>query len=125
VSFFLTEYEMNQAFVVLAAYLVEVATGSTTLVATAATSTGTQEKGKEKVYVSGVSTITLPSAAGLTRYSPRIVNVGGSLVTILPDGTDTISGVSGSQTLNSQWSTMILKPNEDGTGWIAENRILP
>ncbi len=129
-SFFLTEYEMIQSFVETDGYLPSLTVTDATLVATYTVGTASvvQEKGLEKIFVDsdgGNRTITLPSAATLSKYSPRIINVGSNDVDIVLDGTDTIDGVIGTQTITGQWEAMILKVNKDGTGWIAINRSIP
>ena len=129
-DFFLSEDEFVNGFNLNESYLETVVATDTLLVATTthAPSGIVQEKGHEKVHVDSDGaprTITLPSAANLNRYRPMIVNVGANIVTITPDGTETIDGVAGSQTITAQFSAMILSPNKDGNGWLALRRVTP
>lgn len=127
-SFFLTQYEMLSVFVVLEAYLEDQTVTDVTLVPTVTVLGVTQEKGFEKVHVNTTAssrTVDLPSVAGLTKYSPRIVNIGVNDVDIEPNGSDTINGVSGTFTISAQWAGAVLRPDGTGTNWIAKNRITP
>lgn len=51
-------------------------------------------------------TITLPSAAADTKFSPIIVNVGTNTVTVSPHGSETINGASGPVTIVSRYAAM-------------------
>lgn len=67
------------------------------------------------VLVSATATISLPTAVGTTGRLYNVVRTGTGLVTIQPDGAETISG-DASLVLTSQWDSVVFV--SDGTNWV-------
>ena len=67
------------------------------------------------VLVSAAATISLPTAVGATGRLYNVVRTGTGLVTIQPDGTETISGDT-PLVLTSQWDSVVFV--SDGTNWV-------
>ena len=71
------------------------------------------------VLVSATATISLPTAAGIAGRLYNVVRTGTGLVTILPDGTETISGDT-PLVLTSQWDSVVFV--SDGANWVLLSR---
>ena len=71
------------------------------------------------VLVSAAATISLPTAMGIAGRLYNVVRTGTGLVTILPDGTETISG-DPSLVLTSQWDPVVFV--SDGANWVRCSR---
>jgi len=69
--------------------------------------------------------VVLPSAADEDAYRPTLINTGGNTLTYTPDGTETVNGQTGSQTIATQYGGVTLIPNAAGTGWIAVIPTIP
>jgi hypothetical protein len=67
------------------------------------------------VLVSAAATISLPTAADIAGRLYNVVRTGTGLVTIQPDGAETISG-DASLTLTSRWDSVVFA--SDGTNWV-------
>ncbi len=69
-----------------------------------------------RIFANGVSiTLTLPPAIDLTRDEIQITNVNATSLTINPDGSDTIAGLSSIVLL--QWESVRLSPWKS-TEWV-------
>lgn len=71
------------------------------------------------VLVGAAATITLPTAAGIAGRLYSVVRTGTGLVTIQPDGTETISGDT-PLVLTSQWDSAVFV--SDGANWVLLSR---
>lgn len=67
------------------------------------------------VLVSAAATISLPTAVSVAGRLYNVVRTGTGLVTIQPDGVETISG-DATLTLTSQWDSVVFV--SDGTNWV-------
>jgi hypothetical protein len=77
----------------------------------------------------GPETINLPeSSVSDADYAPEIINVGTGVVTVVPDATgtpDTINGIAGSQTINTQYGSLRLFNDPSNNNWIAPISVTP
>ena len=71
------------------------------------------------VLVSAAATIALPTAVGRTGRLYNVVRTGTGVVTIQPDGAETISGDT-PLVLTSQWDSVVFV--SDGTNWVLLSR---
>ena len=71
------------------------------------------------VLVSAGATISLPTAVGVAGRLYNVVRTGTGLVTIQPDGAETISGDT-PLVLTSQWDSVVFV--SDGTNWVLLSR---
>lgn len=71
------------------------------------------------VLVSAAATISLPTAVGAAGRLYNVVRTGAGLVTIQPDGVETISGDT-PLVLTSQWDSVVFV--SDGTNWVLLSR---
>ena len=67
------------------------------------------------VLVSAAATISLPTAVGVAGRLYNVVRTGAGVVTIQPDGAETISGDT-PLVLTSQWDSVVFA--SDGTNWV-------
>ena len=71
------------------------------------------------VLVSAAATISLPTAVGATGRLYNVVRTGTGVVTIQPDGAETISGDT-PLVLTSQWDSVVFV--SDGANWVLLRR---